>query len=149
MKTIITLAILLFVYPWDVSNSNSENPQYEGMYTMTGRSYNEYQQSDSPAGCKAIYVKIFEQKLVTTVSVYGTGQYQDIEYRYEGVDRNGNRVYRKDYTDAYVVDSEWDLQRIMSMYTYNGNKRIDTYYEVVKGDYSMECLKRMQNALGY
>lgn len=147
MKTIITLAIMLFVYPWTNSNSNTGKLLFEGMYTMTGRWYNETQAYDSPAGCQAFYVKVYVQKLVTTVSVYGTAEYQDIEYRYEGTDNSGNRIYRQNNLDAYAVDSEQNLQRIMSTYIYNGNRRIDTYYEIIKGDHSMDCLKRMQDAL--
>ena len=149
MKTIITLAIVLFNYPWNSSGSKTEDPLFQGMYTITGRGYNEHQQFDSPAGCQAIYVKVYEQKLVTTVSVYGTGEYQDVKYEFEGTDKNGYRVYRRDNTDAFIVDSEQNIQRIISIYTYNGNRRSDTYYEVIKGDYSMDCLKRMQNALEY
>lgn len=147
MKTFITLAIMLFVYPWSNTNNNSNQPQFEGMYTITGRAYNELGEYDSPTACQAIYVKVFEKKLITTVSVYGTSDYQDVEYIFERVDKNGNRVYRKDNMDAYVVDSEQNLQRIMSTYTFNGNKRIDTYCEVVKDDFSADCLKRMQDAL--
>lgn len=147
MKTIITLAIMLFVYPWSKSNSSSDKPLFEGMYTITGRAYNELQQYDSPAGCQAIYVKVYEKTLITTVSVFGTADYQDIEYKFDSVDKNGYRVYRKDNTDAFVVDSEQNLQRIMSTFTYNGNKQIDTYCELIKGDYSADCLKRTQDAL--
>lgn len=147
MKTLITLAIMLFVYPWSDSNSEADKLLFEGMYTITGRAYNELQQYDSPAGCQAIYVKVYEGKLITTVSVYGTAEYQDVEYKYESIDRGGNRVYRKDNTDTFVVDSEQNLQRIMSTYTYNENKRIDTYCEVIKGDHSADCLRRMKNAL--
>ncbi len=145
MKTLITLAILLFVYPWN--KTNSDKLLFEGMYTITGRGYNENQQYDSPIGCKAIYVKVYEKKLVTTVSVYGTVDFQDVEYKYEGVDKNGNRVYRKDKTEAYVVDAEQNLQWILSTFTYNGNKRTDTFWELIKGDYSADCLKRMQDEL--
>lgn len=147
MKTLITLVIMLFVYPWSDSNSNTDKLLFEGMYTITGRAFNELQQYDSPTGCQAVYVKVYEKKLVTTVSVYGTTEYQNVEYRYVGADKNGNRIYRKDDTDAFVVDSTQDLQRIVSTYTYNGNKRIDTYGEVIKGDASADCLKRMQDAL--
>ena len=35
----------------------------------------------------------------------------------------------------------------MSTYTYNGNKRIDTYCEVIKGDHSADCLNRQKGAL--
>lgn len=81
------------------------------------------------------------------IALYGTVEYQDVEYKFEGVDREGNRIYRKDNTDAFVVDSEQNLQRIMSTYTYNGNKRIDTYCEVIQGDHSADCLQRMKDAL--
>ena len=146
MKTIFILAIMLFIYPWSNSNSSSDNLLFEGMYTITGRAYNELQQYASPAGCQAIYVKIYEQKLVTTFSVYGTVEYQDVEYRFYNINKEDNHVYSKDNIDAFVVDKKHNLQRIMSTYTYNGNKRID-YCEVVKGDYSADCLKRMEDAI--
>lgn len=147
MKHLIIFAIMLFIYPWDNSKQTNNNLLFEGMYTITGRSYNELTEYDSPMSCQAIYIKVYENKLVATMSVYGSGHFQDIEYMFENVNKDGNRIYRKDNMDAFAVDSEQNIQRITSTYSYNGNKRVDTYCEVIKGDYSAECQKRMQNAM--
>ena len=137
---------MLFVYPWSDSNSKADKLLFEGMYTITGMGFNNQNQYDSPIGCQAIYIKVHEKKLITTVSVYGSPDYIDIEYQLEGVNKEENRVYRNGDT-AYLVDSEHNIQKVISTYTYNGNKRTDTYWEVVEGDYSADCLIRQKAAL--
>ena len=113
----------------------STEPLYEGMYTITGNGYNDYHQYDSPTSCQAMYV-----------SAWGSPDYIDIDYEFEGVDNKGRRVYRKDDT-VFLVDSVYDIEKVISTYTYNGNKRTDTHWEVVKGDYSEDCLRRQKSAL--
>ena len=81
------------------------------------------------------------------MSEYGTGRYKDIEYRFEKTDAEGNRIYRNSMYDAFVVDAEYDVQRVFSTYTHNGNVRTDNYCEVVKGDYSEDCMRRMEEGM--
>ena len=126
----------------------STEPLYEGMYTITGNGYNDYHQYDSPTSCQAMYVKVYENKLITTVSAWGSPDYIDINYEFEGVDNTGKRIYRNGDT-AFLVDSVYDIEKVISTYTYNGNKRTDTHWEVVKGDYSEDCLRRLEGALEF
>ena len=147
MKTIITLAILLFVYPWDNTGKDSNQVLYEGTYTITGKSYNSKQTYDSPMACQTVYLKIYKTKLVATMSEYGTGQYKDIEYKFEKIDDEGNRIYRSSIYDAFVVNAEYDVQRVYSTYTHNGNVRTDNFCEVVKGDFSADCMQRMEDEM--
>lgn len=147
MKILITLAILLFVYPWSDSNKNSDKLLFKGMYTITGRGYNDSGEFDTATGCQAMHFEVHEKKMIVTMSQYGTGQYIEVEYPLVSVDNNGYRTYRKDDYDAFVVDNENNLQRILSSYTYNGKKRLDSHWELIKGDFSKDCLEKMEKAL--
>ena len=131
-----------------IKKNTSIEPLYEGMYTITGNGFNDKHQFDSPVGCQAMYVKVFEKKLITTVPAWESPDYIDINYEFEGVNKMGKRIYRNGDT-AFLVDSVYDIEKVISTYTYNGNKRTDTHWEVVKGDYSEDCLRRLEGALEF
>lgn len=162
MKKILLVLVGFMTIACTGTQTNSENesrqsqlgikkstePLYEGMYTITGNGYDDRHQLDSPVGCQAMYVKVYEKKLITTVSAWGSPDYIDINYEFEGVDNTGKRIYRNGDT-AFLVDSVYDIEKVISTYTYNGNKRTDTHWEVVKGDYSEDCLRRLEEALEF
>ena len=131
-----------------IKKRTSTEPLYEGMYTITGNGYDDKHQYDSPVGCQAMYVKVYEKKLITTVPAWGSPDYIDINYEFEGVNNKRKRIYRNGDT-TFLVDSVYDLEKVISSYSYNGNKRTDTYWEVVKGDYSEDCLRRLEGALEF
>lgn len=149
MKTLfIYLFALLFVYPWQEQKQVPQgNLLYKSMYTYTGRFVCGNNQTSNVGSCHAFHAQIFEDKLVITEQQTGTLKYVDIIYPFVGIDSEGNRIYRKDESDKFLVDSIFDLQRVLSSTTFNGNVTTNTYYEIVKGDHSAEYLEQQKNRL--
>lgn len=149
MKTLfIYLFALLFVYPWQEQQQVPQgNLLHKGMYTYTGRFFSEDGQTSNIGKCSAFHAHIFEDKLVLTEQQIGTLNYIDVTYTYVGTDSNGYRMYRKDESDMFLVDENYDLQQVLSSKSYNGYVTTNTYYEVIKGDHSREFLEQQRSRL--
>ena len=132
MKTIIALAILLFVYP----SQKKDEPLFKGIYTETGYGRDEQGMAINSGFAQSYYVEIYKSKLVVTTTEFGTGKSIELEYQFTGTDNEGNRVYRKDQMNAYRVDDAYDIEKAYSFPDARfGNKVWITYYwQVVKGD---------------
>lgn len=148
MKTLITfLFTLLFIYPWQESNQSQEQPLAKGMYTYTGRFISSNGTISDQGMCSAFFVNIYENRLVVTQQPMGSPEFVDTTYPYVGRDENGYRVYKLNGSDRFLVDSDYNIERVTSFTTYNGNVTTDTRFEVEKGDHSQECLERMKHIL--
>jgi hypothetical protein len=139
----------IFVPSWDDNNQPTGTLMIDGLYTLTGKTYCNGKVQDSPACAQAMYIKVYSDKMVVTMAAYNSGRDFDQTYPLERVDNAGNRLYRTSNTDAFVVDSKGNIQRLTSFYTYNGNLRTDTYWVLVPGDHREEILKRARSAMDW
>lgn len=133
MKTInLILFILLFIFP----DRQVPKPLFEGIYTETGYGKNEQEQPLNSGVSNSYYVKIYEDKLVTTANKFGTAETIDITYQYKGNDKEGNRIYAYSEMDRYFVDEAYNIMRVLSSPSlmYGANVLVHTYWEVVKGE---------------
>lgn len=139
----------IFVPSWDADNQPAGTLMISGLYTITGKTYSNGKMQESPVCAQAMYIRVYSDKMVVTMSEYNTGRDIDLTYPLEMVDNSGNRLYRNSNTDAFVVDSRGNIQRLTSIYTYNGNLRTDTYWELIAGDHREEYLKRAKSAMDW
>lgn len=148
MKTLFTLLFtLLFVYPWQEPNQSQEQPLARSMYSYTGRFFSDNGTMSDQGMCSSFFANIYENRLVITQQPIGSPEFVDTTYPYVGRDENGYRVYRLNESNKFLVDSDYNLQHVISSTTYNGNVIIDTRYEVEKGDHTQECLEKMKSRL--
>lgn len=148
MKTLfILLYTLLFVYPWQESPTPKDQPLARGMYTYTGRYVSSNGTISDMGMCSVFFVNIYENQLVVTRQSTGSLEFVDTSYPYVGNDNQGNRVYRLNDSDKFLVDGNYDIEHVMSYTLYNGNVTVDTRYEVEKGDHSQECLEKLRGRL--
>lgn len=122
MKTVFTIAILLFVYPWQ---TKEEQPVYENVYTITGRSYDENgQTSYEPCFAMEIYIKFYQDKILVANTIIGSMDVEKREYRLSQT-TNGIRTFTSEkYSEYYLTDKDYEVQKvnIIKPYeTYGGN----------------------------
>ena len=140
----------IFVPSWDADDQPMEAPMIDGLYTITGKTYRDGKVNDSPtAGGWVMYIKVYSDKMVVTTTDYENGRDVDLTYLFERADKEGNRIYRLSNTNAFVIGSNGTVQWLTSIYTYNGNVRTDTYWELVVGNHREECLKRAKSAMDW
>lgn len=134
----ILLFVLLFTFPWNQDSSNKL--LYEGIYTSTGYGVREDGTVMVGNSSLSFYVKIYEQNLIQTTSVIGQPRPVDFEYKFKGIDKDGNRVYELNIVTSMLVDANYDIKTVISLPSsrYGNNVQEHTYWEVVKGDREAE-----------
>ena len=79
MKLLLTfLSVLLFIMP----EQKTDKVLAEGIYTNTGYGYNDQMEPINGKTCSSFYVKIYSNKLIKTMSVWGQALPQEFEYKY-------------------------------------------------------------------
>lgn len=137
MKLLLSLlSALLFIMP----EQKTDKVLAEGIYTNTGYGYNDQKEPISGQSSSSFYVKIYANKLVKTMSVWGYAQAQDFEYKYIGNNEDGQRVYECNIMSSILVEDNFD---IIEVYThdsskYGSNVKEHIYWRVVKGDKEKE-----------
>ena len=137
MKLLISLfSVLLFIMP----EQKTDKVLSEGIYTNTGYGYNDQKEPVNGKTSTSFYVKIYANKLVKTMSVWGQSQPQDFEYKYIGTNEDGQRIYENNIMFSILVDDQYN---IIEVFTYDSSKfgsnvKCHTYWRVVKGDHEAE-----------
>lgn len=143
MKLLFTLlSVLLFIMP----EQKQDKVLHEGIYTNTGYGYNDQKEPVNGQSSTSFYVKIYANKLVKTMSVWGYAQSQDFEYRFVEINKDGQRVYENNIMSSILVDDKYN---IIEVFTYNSfkfgsNVKEHTYWRVVKGDHEKEYNQKHQ-----
>ena len=141
MKLLLTfLSVLLFIMP----EQKTDKVLAEGIYTNTGYGYNDQMEPINGKTCSSFYVKIYSNKLIKTMSVWGQSQPQEFEYNYVGTNEDGQRVYENNIAFSILVDDKYDIIEVFTYdsFKYGSNVKCHTYWRVVKGDYEAEYTKK-------
>ncbi len=137
MKFIISiLSVLLFIMP----EQHVDKVLHEGIYTNTGYGYDDQKQPVTGKSSTSFYIKIYENRLIKTMSVWGYAQPQDFEYKYVGKNEDGQRVFENNTMSSILVDNQYNIIEVFtySSYKYGNNVKNHTYWRVVKGDHENE-----------
>lgn len=137
----------IFMPSWEDSQPTG-TPLISGFYTVTGKTYCNGKASTTYACCgQGMYINVYNDQLEVITNAFNSPDELRLTYQLAQVDGAGKRLYRRDNTDAFIVDAKGTVQRMTSVYTYGGNMRTDTYWELIPGDHREEYLKRLEGAL--
>lgn len=137
------LSVLVFIMP----EQKVDKALYEGIYTNTGYGYNDRMEPINGKSSSSYYVKIYANKLIKTMSVWGYSQPQDIEYKYIGKNDDNQRIYENNSLFSILVDADYNIIEVFTMPSsrYGNNVKEHTYWRVVKGDKEQEYNQEHQN----
>lgn len=146
MNTIYSILLtLLIVFPWN--KPSGDVVLAEGIYTNTGYGINDKEEVINGKMSTSFYAKIYETKLLKTMSVIGNPQPQTMEYKYIGSTEDGYRIYELNQYSSFLVDDNYDIIEVFAMPStkYGTNVWDHTYWEVVKGDREAEYNQKHRN----
>jgi len=131
----LILYSLLFIFP----QQKQERLLHEDTYTQTGYGKDDNNEPIEGMMSTLYYFKIYDTKIVVTVPDFNSPTTKDIEYKYQGKDKDGNRIFSDDnHIYTYFVDENYDIMEMYTTYSMKYGKRVSTniYWEFVQGDQS-------------
>ena len=142
---LITMALVsIAVFLPQCSIGQKQQLLHEAVYTQTGKYWSK---GEAPVRsvtlAQVFYAQIYKDSLVDTHSDAWHPIAQKYRYDYIRTDDQNCRIYQNNGR-TFVVDPDFNITIIVEWYDMRfgwGNVRKDTYYEVVKGDYSKEIEK--------
>lgn len=148
-KTILIIIafVSLVVFISRCSIGQKQQLLYEAVYTQTGKYWSE---GEAPVRsvvlAQVFHAQIYKDSLIDRHGDAWHSIAQKYRYDYIGIDDQNCRIYQNNGR-RFVVDSDFNITIIVEWYDMRfgwGNVRKDTYYEVVKGDYSEDIRKELE-----